>query len=237
VTKKIFWDKGHSGDGRDPGTVSNGLQEHQLVNKIVDYAKEYMNDNYTGFEQRQSRHHNTGAELSNRDDLADDWGADVFVSVHINAGKGTGFESFIYNGGVSKATQSLQNVVHNEILAAMRKFGSITDRGKKSANFAVLRETNMPAVLTENLFIDSNDHKHLKNESFLKAVGYAHARGVAKFLGLPSKPKKTVNKPKSKPSNDDLYKGQVGAFSNEKSAEKLANQLKTEGFKSYIVKE
>ncbi len=37
----------------------------------------------------------------------------------------------------------------------MRKFGTIADRGLKTANYAVLRETNMPAVLTENLFIDT----------------------------------------------------------------------------------
>ena len=71
----------------------------------------------------------------------------------------------------------------------MRKFGNIADRGKKQANFAVLRETNMPVILIENMFIDTTDSKYLKNEAFLKAVGEAHARGVAKYLGLPSKPK------------------------------------------------
>lgn len=110
----------------------------------------------------------------------------MFISAHANAGRGTGFETFIYNGPVSDETEPFQNVVHSEILLAMCKFGSITDRGKKRANFSVLRETNMIALLTENLFVDSSDHKHLKNESFIKAVGEAHARGVAKFLGLPS---------------------------------------------------
>ena len=48
----------------------------------------------------------------------------------------------------------------------MQQFGTISDRGKKRANFAVLRETNMPAILTENLFIDTTDSKFLKMRSF-----------------------------------------------------------------------
>ena len=181
-----MWDKGHG--GRDPGTIGSGLEEAELTNKIVDYAMTYLSSNYTGFEQRATRNKGETLELMKRDDEADKWGADAFISVHINSGGGTGFESFIYNDSVPSSTKALQDMVHGEVLAAMRKFGNVTDRGKKRADFAVLRETNMDAVLTENLFIDSTaDVKHLKNEAFIKAVGEAHARGVAKFLSLPKK--------------------------------------------------
>lgn len=192
MTKKIFWDKGHG--GADSGAVGNGMQEKVLTHKIVVYAMDHLTAAYTGFEQRTSRMGDQTLDLYTRDDLADNWGADAFVSVHINSGGGTGFESYIYSGGVSSATQSLQNTLHTEILAAMGKFGSMTDRGKKQANFVVLRETNMPAVLTENLFIDTAaDANLLKNELFLKAVGEAHAKGVATFLGLPKKEVNQVN--------------------------------------------
>jgi N-acetylmuramoyl-L-alanine amidase len=193
MTKKIMWDKGHG--GTDPGAVGNGLQEKELTHKIVEYAMNYMNDNYTDFEQRTTRTGDQTVSLNSRDDEADKWGADVFVSAHINSGGGTGFETFIYNGGVSAATIAFQNILHQEIYNAMRPFGNITDRGKKRANFAVLRETNMPAVLTESLFIDTSDSRHLKNEAFIKAIGEAHARGVAKFLGIPSKQKPVAPKP------------------------------------------
>jgi N-acetylmuramoyl-L-alanine amidase len=186
MAKKIMWDKGHG--GTDPGAVGNGLHEDDLTNKIVDYGMAYLSSNYTGFEQRATRAKGETLELMKRDDEADAWGADVYVSVHINAGGGTGFESFIFNGGTPASTIALQNVLHDEVLAAMRKFGDVTDRGKKRANFAVLRETNMDAVLTENLFIDTKaDANKLKNEAFIKAVGEAHALGVAKFLGLKKK--------------------------------------------------
>jgi len=196
MAKKIMWDKGHG--GIDPGAVDNGLKEADLTNIIVDHAMVYMTLNYTGFEQRATRSIGQTLDLARRDDEANKWGANVFVSVHINAGGGTGFETFIYNGGAPASTVSLQNTIHAEILAAMRKFGNVVDRGKKRANFAVLRETNMDAVLTENLFIDTTvDANKLKNNAFLKAVGEAHARGVAKFLKLQEKPKQ-VNRPTNK---------------------------------------
>ncbi|MED5041469.1 N-acetylmuramoyl-L-alanine amidase [Geobacillus stearothermophilus] len=232
--KKIKWDKGHGGS--DPGAVANGLQEKVLTHKIVEYAMDYLEANYTGFEQRTTRTGDQTLTLSQRAKMANDWGADVFISVHINAGKGTGFESYVYNGGVSSQTVALQNVLHDEILAAMRQFGNITDRGKKRANYAVLRETKMPAVLTENLFIDSNDAKLLKNEAFLKAVGEAHARGIAKFLGLPQKAKPQPQpQPQQKVSDKKLYRVQVGAFSDRKNAERLAEELKKKGYPAIIV--
>jgi N-acetylmuramoyl-L-alanine amidase len=184
MVKRIMWDPGHG--GVDPGAVANGLQEKDVTFKIVQYAMTYLESNYYDFEQRATRVSDTTLELFKRDDPANAWPADVFVSVHINAGGGTGFESFIYYGA-SSGSVSLQNIMHAEILAAMRQFGSITDRGKKQANFAVLRATNMPSILTENLFIDSSDANRLKDEAFLKAVAGAHARGVAMFLGLPQK--------------------------------------------------
>lgn len=191
MVKKIWWDFGHG--GTDPGAVANGLLEKVLTLKIGSYAMAYLEANYTGFEQRATRTNDITVALDKRDDGADAWGADVYVSIHINAGRGNGFESYIYNNLSPKAKQAaiaLQNIINTEIMAAMRQFGDIKAHGNddtREANFSVLRETNMTALLTENLYIDSSDHKYLKQETFLKAVGEAHARGVAKFLGLPSK--------------------------------------------------
>jgi len=184
---KIFWDKGHG--GVDSGAVGNGLMEKTLTHKIVEYAMAYMSANYTVFEQRTSRVGDTYPSLGERARMANAWGADLFISVHINAGRGNGYESYVFTK-VNDKTVAFQNVLNAEIMAAMRKFGDIKAHGgddTKQANFQVLRETNMPAVLTENLYIDSSDASYLKNEAFIKAVGEAHARGVAKFLGLKQK--------------------------------------------------
>jgi len=236
MVKKIMWDKGHG--GTDPGAVGNGLEEKDLTHKIVEYAMNYLNDEYTGFEQRTTRTGDQTVPLNKRDDGADAWKADVFISVHINAGGGNGFESFIYNGGVGATTIELQNVLHAEIITAMREFGNIADRGKKRANFAVLRETNMPAILTENMFIDTSDSKYLKNEAFLKAVGEAHARGVAKYLGLPSKPQQAPTPqpqptPQPTPTPEQPQKVNVIAgwyWEGSKGLQELEEFLKSKGW-------
>lgn len=197
MAKKVFWDKGHGGS--DPGAVGNGLNEKDITYLIVEHAMWYLNEHYTGFVQNQSRSGDETLSLNQRTNEANRWGADLLVSVHVNAGGGKGFETFIYNGNAGSSTIAFQNVLHTEVLAAMRKHGSITDRGKKRANFHMLRESSMIAVLSENLFIDTkSDADKLKDkDGFLKDVGHAHARAVAKFLGLPTK-----NKPVAPPKKE-----------------------------------
>jgi len=180
---KIYWDKGHG--AHDPGIVANGMQEKVLVHKIVEYAMAYMNANYTGFVQKTSRVGDTYPTLTGRCADANAWGADVFISVHINGGGGTGYESYVLNRN-DRPTNSLQDNLNREILAANAPYGKKAHGGNpiKSADYAVLRGTNMPAVLTENLYLDSADANTLRDEGYLKAIGQAHARGVAAHLGL-----------------------------------------------------
>ncbi|MCY8408953.1 N-acetylmuramoyl-L-alanine amidase [Bacillus haynesii] len=182
--KKVWLDAGHG--GTDPGASGYGLQEKDVVLKIVKYAKSYLEANYKNVQVKLTRSTDIFYGLSKRASMANQWGADLFVSVHANAGngKGTGFETFRYNG-TSGNTLKFQECLHKEILSTMKAYGQISDRGLKQANYAVLRETRMPAVLTENLFIDrKEDADKLKDSGFLKAVGEAHARGIAKYLGL-----------------------------------------------------
>ncbi|MGE6631573.1 N-acetylmuramoyl-L-alanine amidase [Bacillus sp. NPDC077027] len=57
--------------------------------------------------------------------------------------------------------------------------------GIKSKKLAVLRETKMPAILTENLFIDlKEDATLLKQKSFLNLLAEGHVEGIAAAVGL-----------------------------------------------------
>ncbi len=225
---KIFIDPGHG--GKDPGAVGNGLKEKDLTLKITKKIQSLLGE-YQNISVKLSRTTDVYLSLSERADLANKWGADYFISVHINAGGGTGFESYIYNGSVSSATIANQNVMHQEIMKAI---GGVKDRGKKRANYAVLRETKMPAILTENLFIDhSTDASKLKSDSFLSQIAFGHVQGLVKAFGL----KKKANpqpQPQQKVSDGKLYRVQVGAFADRKNAERLAEELKKKGYPVYI---
>ncbi|WP_229401827.1 golvesin C-terminal-like domain-containing protein [Micromonospora okii] len=178
---KVYIDPGHG--GTDPGAGANGLQEKNLTLAISLQARDILLG-YGGVEVRMSRTSDITRSLAYRTDDANAWGANLFVSVHINSGGGTGFESYRYTAPGS-GDIALHNALHPRVLAGMRSIGSVTDRGQKSANFHVLRETTMPAVLTENLFIDTlADANLLKRADFITAVARGHAQGIAAYLGL-----------------------------------------------------
>ncbi len=180
---KVYIDPGHG--GTDPGAVGNGLQEKALT---LDISLQLRSILLAGWavDVRMSRTTDITRSLAYRTDDANAWGADLFVSVHINSGGGTGFESYRYPTA-SAGSVNLHNALHPRVLAGMRSIGSVTDRGLKTANFHVLRETNMPAVLTENLFIDTlADANLLKRADFITATARGHAQGIASYLGLGS---------------------------------------------------
>lgn len=183
---KVYWDKGHGGS--DPGAVGNGLQEKVLTHKIVEYGMAYL-ANYE-VQQKASRNGDETKSLNQRTNDANAWGADLLMSVHINSAGSTtakGFESFIFPNAGSQ-TISFQNILHAELMLINKAFGIDTDRGKKRANFHMVRESHMTAALTENLFISNvYDAKRLAQDEYLKAIGEAHARAAVKFLGLKEK--------------------------------------------------
>ncbi len=88
--------------------------------------------------------------------------------------------------------------------------------------------------MTENLFIDNvNDAVKLKSEQFLQQVAYGHVQGIVKAFGL--KKKENSTQPTQKSSDGKLYRVQVGAFSDRRNAERLAEELKKKGYPSIIV--
>ncbi|MEK5109892.1 N-acetylmuramoyl-L-alanine amidase [Cytobacillus sp. FSL K6-0129] len=230
---KIFIDAGHGGN--DPGAVGNGLREKDLTLTISKRVGAILANDYKGATIKYSRTGDQSLSLKQRTDAANAWGADLFVSVHINAGGGTGYEDYVYTT-VGAGTQKFQDAIHSEI---MKRIDGVRDRGKKRANYHVLRESRMPAVLTESLFIDkAADAAKLKQASFIEAVAQGHAAGIAKAFNLAKK--QTESKPKpspNKPSNGSLFKVQIGAFSKKANADALVKQAKAKGFDAFASKE
>ncbi|MGG3889940.1 N-acetylmuramoyl-L-alanine amidase family protein [Metabacillus fastidiosus] len=185
--KKIIIDAGHG--GKDSGATGNGLLEKDITLTISKYLKEYLDSHYTGFEAKLTRNSDVFIELSERANISNRYDADVFISNHVNAGGGTGYESYIYSKPSAGSIQ-LQKLVNMEALETAKKYGlgSHGDDTKRE-NLAVVRRTDMPAILTEIDYIDSSDSELLKNDEFLRDMAGAYTRGIAKFLGLPGKSK------------------------------------------------
>ncbi|OYD09644.1 N-acetylmuramoyl-L-alanine amidase [Paludifilum halophilum] len=181
----VVLDPGHGGS--DPGATNGGYQEKNFTLEIALKTRDYLLNNYH-VDILMTRTTDTDVSLADRVALANNNGADYFVSIHINAGGGTGFESFIYDGSVSPNTVEWRRILHDAIMSRIGNSWDVYDRGKKRANFYVLRETAMSAVLTENLFIDTQqDLNKLTNSSFIADVARAHAEGIAQALSLSAK--------------------------------------------------
>lgn len=152
--------------------------------KIQQYLISYLNSTYSDFTIKTTRTTDTFLSLSQRASQANSWGADAFMSIHVNAGGGTGYEDYVYRSA-SNASKTFQSIVHGQVQPTLLSYNH-PNRGRKSANYAVLRLTNMPAVLTEIAFIDnSTDAALLQNEAFLKSMGESYAKGIAVYLNLP----------------------------------------------------
>lgn len=222
---KVYIDAGHGGS--DPGAVGNGLKEKDLTLKLAKKVEALLK-NYQDVQTKMSRTGDTYPSLSDRTNEANEWVADFFYSIHINAGGGAGYEDFVFTG--SSKSIAYQNIIHAEII---KMIGKMKNRGKKQANFQVLRNTNMPALLTECGFIDNpSDVTLLKQETFLDGLAQGHVNGLVKAFGLKKKVVAPVSKPETK---GKLYKVQVGAFADKQNADNLATELKKKGYPAIIV--
>jgi N-acetylmuramoyl-L-alanine amidase len=177
---RIVIDAGHG--GKDPGAVGNGLREKDLTLTLAKRIGKLLAAR--GAEVYYTRDSDVFVELSDRAMFANQLGADYFMSFHINAGGGTGFETFVQTGS-SGATVANQNVIHRRVALLYAQEG-LPDRGAKQANLAVLRETHMPAILLEYGFIDSaKDAARLADPAWLERLAQATAAGVSAAFGLP----------------------------------------------------
>ncbi len=173
---KILIDPGHGGN--DPGAISNGMAEADLTGQLGDVVKRQL-AGYDADVQLSPR-----GTPSERAAFANRSGAGLFVSIHVNAGGGSGYESHVH----PKAPRDWKNAakaIHVAVAGFYAQRG-FPDRGLKESNFAVLRETKVPAVLLENLFIDNpKDAAFLRDN--LPAIGNEIAWAIAQAMGLKQK--------------------------------------------------
>ncbi|GGC75005.1 hypothetical protein GCM10007216_02020 [Thalassobacillus devorans] len=220
--KKIIIDPGHGGN--DPGATYKSYEEKNFNLSIALKVREYLLKNYE-VDIVMTRLSDLTVSLEQRTQLANSEDADFFLSIHNNAAGGTGFESYIFNGTVPPVTKTHQNIIHDKILDAVEAKYGVNDRGKKRANFHVLRETKMSALLLEVLFVDNpEDIKLLTDPEFIQDVSIAIGEGVKKAFDLPSKSSPGI-----------LYKVIAGSFKNRSNAENRVQYLGTHNIDSIIV--
>lgn len=186
---KVFVNPGHD-IKYDSGAVNpnTGLRECDVASSVGELVRQYLtaagcecyllqSDNLAptpaGRSEYEDRQGPTVTETAN------EWGADIFISIHCNAANtaARGTEVECYGAGEGeKLAQCIQTQIVDSV-------GTV-DRGVKyMPGLLVLKYTDMPAVLVETAFIDNNDDAELlqsRADDFARAI----ARGVTDYENL-----------------------------------------------------
>ncbi|WP_226578001.1 N-acetylmuramoyl-L-alanine amidase [Halobacillus litoralis] len=165
--------------------INRSIKENEFNRKVVGYLTEILLAH--GFRVLQVAPTDEDTPLPVRTDEANRNNADIYVAVHYNAYDGTfsqtpnGIEIYVYPGNLNQESGRLASLVGNYL----RKGTQQNWRGIKEANFHVLRETNMPAILTENGFMDNKREALLMiDDDFQREVAAEHAQGICEFFGI-----------------------------------------------------
>lgn len=187
---RLMIDPGHTGQS-DPGAVAGGVREADVVLDVALRLRDELAGT-PGLEIRLTRESaadpvkpwSQAADLSWRARMANVWGANAYVSLHLNAAQNTeahGVETY-HHPDASPAARRAAQVIQRHLAPLFRR-----DRGVKAANYAVLRETRCPAVLVEMGFVTNpDDRKQLSNPSFRQKLAEALAAGIREAFNLPA---------------------------------------------------
>lgn len=208
----------------------NETREWWLNDRICDLVESYLKD-YEGYELLRLDDSDDGADdvaLKSRTDKANAFGADVYISVHHNAGaNGTnagGIVTYSYPGSADGA--ALRDKLYDKLIELTGLKGNRYD-GTQTANFYVLKYTKMTAVLLELGFMDSKvDVSIILSNDYAKKCAKAIVDVLVAEGGLIKK----------ESTDDGLWRVQLGAFSKKENAEALAAKLEAIGYKPYITK-
>ena len=172
----VVLDPGHG--GKDPGAVGiGGLQEKNVVLPISHHVRKTLESN--GLQVKMTRWDDRFISLAGRSEMANRLDADLFISIHANAISMSrpdvnGAETFYYSSG-----RALAQAIQRRIISQM----DMRDRGVKQANFYVLRNSAMPAVLVEVGFVTGRlDAPRLADPQFRQRMADAIADGILQYV-------------------------------------------------------
>ncbi len=182
----VVLDPGHG--GRDTGARGKNLDEKDVNLKIALKAGQLLKNK--GIEVEYTRTTDKYVGLEERATIANRLNAGVFVSIHNNASTRAsvqGTETYYYapvNNDLLflqlDERKSLATNLHQQLIAKLKR----PNRGVKTANFSVLRNTTMPSALVECVFISNSEEEQLLQQNhFIQLTAEAIANGIAAYMG------------------------------------------------------
>lgn len=178
---KICIDAGHNHSGWDTGAAGNGLREQDITWLIADKLRQLLKAAgvtvvMTRFADEQNLGLDVNSSLRKRAEICNADSCDYFVSIHCNAGGGTGSEVLVVKRG-GQAEKLAEYVLKHVVSVTGRS------RGVKESPLYVLRHTDCPAILVETAFIDTEaDSLILRNRH--GELAEAIFRGICEYCNI-----------------------------------------------------
>ena len=205
ATKKIALDAGH-GLYTAGKQTPDGIKEWTLNDKVRDKIVANLKDYDCTFIHVDNNEGKKDESLSARVKKYMDAKANVFVSIHHNAYTGkftkvTGLEVYTDNNPTAKDVE-LAGLIYNRMV----KYIGLKGRGVKRADFTVIDQDKIPAVLCEGGFMDgTDDYKVITSSKGQDAYARAVAEALIEFLDLKKKPTTTTTKPAETKKEDTPF--------------------------------
>lgn len=194
--RRIVIDAGHG--GKDEGAKSKGVQEKGIVLSIARRLAKILKSE--GYEVYLTRENDSFLTLRQRQELANRYRADLFISIHANAA-GTpsvqGIETFIIPPAGTSSTYSnkrrtrpqpgnsfdkLNAAAAFSIHQQTMRSTNASERGIKRAGFSVLERLQCPGILIETGFLtNAEERKKLTSWRYQKKMATGIARGIQQF--------------------------------------------------------
>ncbi|MFC6996376.1 N-acetylmuramoyl-L-alanine amidase [Rufibacter roseus] len=176
---------GYKADGSNP----DGRTDTEIATALSVGLKlrDQLNSQCSNYKVHMTRTTRNGwISISQRRDMSNSWGANRFISIHCNAGGGTGTETFWCNRSTSGTTANSN--FSQEVQNRMAAGGSWTNRRSvEDATYiyhlGVLNSNNAVGVLNEIGFVDSNDKTKLLDDSWRNKFAAAYVTALKNSLG------------------------------------------------------
>jgi hypothetical protein len=181
---KIVIDAGHGPDTPGKRCPDDSMREYEFNSAVALLLKDLL-AGFAGVETIFTHSDARDVPLQERTNCANQWGADLFISIHANASgsdwsEARGTETYVYTSRPIAGVALAVNVQQGLTQAT-----GLMNRGVKAADFHVLRETKMTAILVECGFMTNKQEAELlKSKSFRKSCAAALADGIAETYGL-----------------------------------------------------
>lgn len=182
--EKIIIDAGHG--GKDFGALSRalGYEEKQLTLTTAHMLRNQLKQ--LGYHAILTRSQDVFISLDKRAELANRADADLFVSIHFNhstSQEAKGIEIYTYKESPPSSRILRSKELAKEVLSKIIHTTGAKSRGLKEANFAVIRETDMPAILVEAGFLSNpQEREKIRDPKYLRFIASGIAKGIDDYL-------------------------------------------------------